>query len=200
MRIRRRLLFLTRSRALSGPTAGKGSNCQILTTTLPYLAVISRSRPVREPTLSRPSLSAAISTVRLPARDPPHGHEICVSTLTPETAQLHSGDDLSFPAYKDSAHSRPAGAHPASFLPPDSLGEEYQARNRGTYGTDRGGDHYERPVRSILWLRVNHHVFQTYFILDSCTLSNSSSAPTPLAELQVWMTIPFDESPRLGSN
>jgi len=196
MRIRRRLLFLTRSRALSGPTAGKGSNCQILTTTLPYLAVIGRSRPVREPTLCRPSLSAAISTLRLSARDPlPVTGFVCRPSRP--RPQLHCGDDLSFSAYKDSTHSPPTEVHLASFYLQRLAGEEYQARNRGT---DRGGDHYERPVRSILWLRVNHHVSQTYFIEDSCTLLKSSSAPTHLAELQVWMTIPFEESPRLESN
>ena len=104
MRIRRRLLFLTRSRALSGPAAGKGSNCQILTTALPYLAVIGRSRPVREPTLCRPLLFAAISTARLTARDP-----LSVTSFGSRPSRprplLHCGDDQSFPAYKDSAHS-----------------------------------------------------------------------------------------------
>jgi hypothetical protein len=198
MRIRTRRLFLTRSRALSGPTAGKSTKCQILTTTLPYLAVIGRSRPVRDPTLCRPLLFAAIPTAQLIVSGPSLGHEIWESTLTPEAAAplrrrpVFSGIQRLGPQPSD--HSSPA-----SFCL-ELLGEEYQARNRGTHGTDRGGDHYERPVRSILWLRVNQHVSQTYFIFDSCTLLNSSSAPTPLAELRAWMTITLDESSRLESD
>lgn len=150
MRIRRRLLFLTRSRALSGPTAGKGSNCQTLTTTLPYLAVIGRSRPVREPTLCRPLLFAAISTARLTARDPLPVTRFGSRPSRPRPL-LHCGDDLSFPAYKDSAHSPLTTAQLASFYLQTRWGRVPGA-DRGTHGTDRGGDHYERPVRCILWL------------------------------------------------
>jgi hypothetical protein len=142
MRIRRRLLFLTRSRALSGPTAGKGSNCQILTTTLPYLAVIGRSRPVRGPTLCRPLLFTAISTARLTARDPLPVTRFGSRPSRPRPL-LHCGDDLSFPAYKDSAHSPLTAAYLASFYLQTRWGRVPGAEPRSS--RDRS---WRRPLRA----------------------------------------------------
>jgi hypothetical protein len=62
---------------------------------------------------------------------PSPGHEVCQSTLTPEHRCSTADDELSFPAYKDSAHDPLARAHLASFYLQTRLGK---STRRGTAG------------------------------------------------------------------
>lgn len=145
---------------LLNSAAGKGTNCQILTTTTGgHRTLLAGTRSCREATLYRHlPTSAAITTIQVSRETLLRSRDLCIAS-SPRSL-LHCGNDLVLSAaYKAGrTPSTSSHHHPSSFQA--DLDKSIGARNCGTLGTDRGGN-YERAVRSILWVRVKYHFLST---------------------------------------
>ena len=182
--------------------AGKGSSCQILsTTTGGHRTLLAGTRSRRGATLYRhPPTSAAITTVEVIGEAIKQSRDLCIASRP--RSLLHCGNDLLVLSAYKAGRAWSTSSHCPFHLAPDRLVEEDPGCGTAGHSGQDPGDDYERAVRrSTFWVRVNHHFLPTARRVLILTLAcRWTFSTTPTAGPGLLMTIAFDESLRSGKD